>query len=86
MRTAIQIAEMLALHRGGAWLVVRGDKKRAEPLAEHIVGHLQSTVVPAASIKWQVDDTKSFGKVQVMLLKSESPIQAGPSDPSVIRP
>src|SRR5205823_378307 len=81
-----QVAEMLLVHRGGAWLIVRGDKKSADRIAGQITTHLRRAAVPETSVNWQVEDARSFGKIQVLLLGTEATRHAGAFDPSVAGP
>lgn len=79
-----QVAEMLVAHRGGAWLIVRGEKKAGTRVADQIVTHLKRGAAAETTVKWQVEGPKSFGKVQVLLLTTGAHRPA--SDPSVAGP
>ena len=65
-----QVVEMLIVHRGGAWLVVRGDRNVAEQIATPITAKLQKSSVPEINTKWQIGEHRSFGRVQALLLKA----------------
>ena len=67
-----QVAEMLILHRGGAWLIVRGDKGKGEAVAAHVKSRLQQSNSAAQSTTWQVRQNRSFGKVQVLLVANDA--------------
>jgi len=67
-----QVAEMLIVHRGGVWLVVRGDKSKGEAVAAHIKSRLQQSNTAAPSTMWQIRQSHSFGKVQVLLLVNDA--------------
>src|SRR5262245_54747755 len=76
------VAEMLVVHRGGAWLVIRGDKKNGARIAEEIRANLRAAAVVDASTNWRIKDSRTFGKVQALLLTAdgnEVPIAADPS-------
>jgi hypothetical protein len=81
-----QVAEMLVVHRGGAWLIVRGERKFGESVANQVASHLQAAAVAATPAKWQIAESRSFGKVQVLLLTTEATNYQGPTDPSVAGP
>jgi hypothetical protein len=81
-----QVAEMLVLHRGGAWLVVRGDQETAARIADEIMTHLQRAVLGGANANWQVKESAAFGRVQALLLTTEANQARGPTDPSVASP
>jgi hypothetical protein len=62
-------AEQLILHRGGCWLIVRGDKERARGVAVQVVNGLQGfSVRPIPVYKFPIE---SFGKVQVIAIPIE---------------
>jgi hypothetical protein len=67
-----QVAEMLTVHRGGAWLVVRGNQQSSRRIADQIVAHLEKSDVPEMGAKWHVQEPRSFGRVQVLLIKSDA--------------
>ncbi len=58
-----QAGEMLALHRGGCWVVVRGNKDRGRAVAEQVGQTLRGS---GAEANWKVDDEQSFGRVWVL--------------------
>jgi len=58
-----QVAEMLMIHRGGAWLIVRGDKPAAARIAEEIMTSLRAASVAESSVKWRGKESQSFGRV-----------------------
>jgi hypothetical protein len=59
-------AEQLAMHRGGCWLVVRGNKQLAESIALPLWSTLQPTTTKQGNYR-----TTSFGKVQVVSIRLE---------------
>jgi hypothetical protein len=69
-----QVAEMLVVHRGGAWLVVRGDREYGRRVAEQVARHLEQSSPGEPSGKWQINDAQSFGHVQTMRLSQENAI------------
>ena len=81
-----QVAEMLIVHRGGAWLVARGNQRVGRRIADQIASHLGAAAVADTSGKWQVEESRSFGNVQVLLLESGATDHRGPADPSVAGP
>jgi mannosyltransferase len=71
--TLDQVVEMLVVHRGGVWLIVRGDRKRGEHLAVLMVANLKQASVPGSGATWQIRAKQSFGRVQVLLLTAAQP-------------
>jgi mannosyltransferase len=67
-----QAAEMLVVHRGGAWLIVRGGKRKAEAVAAHVTSQLQQPSATATSMSWQTRQSRSFGNVQILLLTNDA--------------
>jgi hypothetical protein len=65
-----QVVEMLIVHRGGAWLIVKGDRDRGQKLATAILVSLERSSVPDAVTKWKIHERRSFGEVQTLLLKT----------------
>jgi hypothetical protein len=66
-----QVAEMLIVHRGGAWLVVRADRSAATRIAAALTRRLERLNSPGANTTWRVMQSKSFGRVQVLLLSTK---------------
>jgi mannosyltransferase len=64
------VAEMLIVHRGGAWLVVRGDNEAGRTLADAICAHLQRGTSGESNITWRTAEVRSFGRVQVLRLSA----------------
>jgi hypothetical protein len=85
-RGIVEVAEMLVVHCGGAWLIVRGDERNASRVAENVITHLTRGAVPGANMKWRLADSQSFGKVQVRLLSANANEQGNRGDPSVASP
>jgi len=57
-------ANQLILHRGGCWLVVRGDQRRGRSVASGVAnGLLRSSITPIRVDKIQIE---SFGRVQAI--------------------
>ncbi len=81
-----QVAEMLVVHRGGTWLVVRSNKETAARIAGEIVVHLKSAAVPDVAATWGVAESQSFGKVQALLLTANANDRGQRGDPSVAGP
>jgi len=81
-----QVAETLVLHRGGAWLIVRGDKKNGARIAEEITTRLRAGAVADASSNWRIKQSQSFGKVQALLLAADGNDVSVAADPSVAGP
>jgi len=67
-----QVAEMLAIHRGGAWLIVHGDELSALHVAGEIVASLEEQAAAGSSASWRIPESRSFGRVQAVLLKANS--------------
>jgi hypothetical protein len=67
-----QVVEMLLIHRGGAWLIVRGDRQAGQRVAARIRANLQRSSGPETSSRWRVQEARSFGLVQVLLLAVEA--------------
>jgi mannosyltransferase len=63
-----QPGEMLALHRGGCWLVVRGSKDLSQTVATQLKQALQGS---AANSNWQIKETRSFGTVQAIEIRGQ---------------
>jgi mannosyltransferase len=74
-------AAALVADRGGAWLVVRGNAKRAEQVAADV----QKSAVRSqgsgvrGQAEWTISRAESFGAVQVLLIERQS--RAGASNP-----
>jgi hypothetical protein len=64
-----QLIEMLAIHRGGAWLVVRGNRQTAEKIGRGLAGQLTAPGMPA----WQARVAASYQGVQLLLIEAEGP-------------
>lgn len=58
-----QAGEMLAVHRGGCWVVVRGKKERGRAVAAQVSQTLRGS---DANANWKTDVEQSFGRVQVL--------------------
>jgi hypothetical protein len=58
-----QAGEMLAVHRGGCWVIVRGKKERGRVVAEKVCATLRGSGPPG---NWKVDKERSFGRVQML--------------------
>ncbi len=82
----IELAHLLMVHRGGAWLVVRGDKQKALRVADNVIAHLAPGAVQGAGMSWRVAESQSFGKVQVLLLSASASDSTSGGDPSVAGP
>jgi hypothetical protein len=80
-----QLAEMLVIHRGGAWLIARGKKETAQQIVTAIARRL-AVAATQSSAKWQIADTQSFGRVQVFMLKAGPDDQPIVNDPSTAGP
>jgi hypothetical protein len=65
-----QNVEMLMVHRGGAWLVVRGEDAAGKQVAEAVIAHLRGSSAENSS-EWRMRQERSFGRVQVLRLTSE---------------
>jgi hypothetical protein len=63
-----QVAEMLAVHRGGAWLIVRGDELTGGQVAGAVIAGLEASSAAGVSARWGIKEQRSFGRVQVLLL------------------
>jgi hypothetical protein len=68
-----QVREMLIVHRGGAWLIVRGDQQAGQRVAERIRANLERSSAAGTSGKWRTKEARSFGRVQVLLLAADQP-------------
>jgi mannosyltransferase len=66
-----QVAEMLVVHRGGSWLIVRGNEKTGQQVAAAVSHRLEQSNAAGTIIKWQVQQARSFGRVQALLLATE---------------
>jgi mannosyltransferase len=64
------VAESLIIHRGGAWLIVRGDQKVAVQIGNAISAALQRSAVPETSSRLEIGEQRSFGKVQAFTLNA----------------
>jgi hypothetical protein len=62
------VAESLIVHRGGVWLVVRGERKVAEQIGNAIITALQKTAAPGINQTFQMQKPQSFGRVHVLVL------------------
>jgi mannosyltransferase len=63
-----QVVEMLMVHRGSAWLVVRGDRQTGKSIAESIIANLDKSSIQVGGGKWQILNQESFGSVQAIRL------------------
>ena len=81
-----QVVEMLVVHRGGAWLIVRGNQQAGRRVAHRITMHLESSNAIGASTKWQIQESRSFGAVQVLLLTSDAASHRGAPDRAATGP
>jgi hypothetical protein len=64
-----QLIEMLAVHRAGAWLVVRGNKPAAIQMGQGVAAQLAQPASPA----WRSRLAASFPGVQLLLIEPEGP-------------
>ncbi len=60
-----QPGEMLTVHRGGCWVVVRGNKNFGQSVVMQVNATLSGS---AANSNWEVKEARSFGKVQALQL------------------
>src|SRR5262249_20725876 len=81
-----QVAEMLVVHRGGAWLIVHGDKKTGARIADEITTHLRAAAIGESSANWRIKDSQTFGNVQALLLAADGNDLTVVADPSVAGP
>jgi mannosyltransferase len=77
-----QVAEMLVIHRGGAWLVVRSDWPTATRIGAALARRLERLNPPGTNATWRIAQSNSFGRVQVLLLASDMIDQGNSSAPS----
>jgi hypothetical protein len=68
-----QVVEMLIVHRGGAWLIVRGDRPMGHSIAQSMVANLDASSIQVGGGKWQILNQESFGKVQAIRLAAVMP-------------
>jgi len=68
-----QVVEMLMVHRGGAWLIVRGNQQTGKSIAESIVANLDKSAIQVGGGKWRIQNQKSFGKLQAIRLAAGLP-------------
>jgi mannosyltransferase len=61
-----QVAEMLAVHRGGAWLIVRGRAEISQQVAAAVLARLRQSSMPEGTGAWSVQEWRSFGRVHVL--------------------
>jgi hypothetical protein len=66
---------MLAIHRGGAWLIVRGVERYAQSMAAQIIANMERSTAGSSGAKWRVQESRSFGRVQIVLLTGTGPNQ-----------
>jgi hypothetical protein len=71
-----QVVEMLIIHRGGAWLVARGQRKAASQIAQALIATLQRSTSPEGTARWAVHQHRSFGNVQVLQIRAQSATEA----------
>lgn len=67
-----QVAEMLVIHRGGGWLIVRGSEGTARGVAAQIKSELERKNPAAGSNKWHLNEIRSFGKVHILKLTADA--------------
>ncbi len=64
-----QVLEMLAVHRGSVWLVVRGDKMTADRIGRGLAAQLTQAESPA----WRARSAATFPGVQLLLIEPQGP-------------
>ena len=67
-----QPAEMLCMHRGGCWIVARGNKALGQRVAEEVCDKLNPIDSGSMSERWSVRQTQSFGNVQLLFVTNAS--------------
>ena len=68
-----QVVEMLMVHRGGAWLIVRGDRSTGQSIAQSMVANMDKSSIQVGGGKWQILNQESFGNVQAIRLAAGLP-------------
>jgi mannosyltransferase len=68
-----QTIEMLILHRGGAWLVVRGSKDAAQQTSAAIAGRLSQLQLAGDKTAWRIGAEWSGGRVHVLSIEAAHP-------------
>jgi mannosyltransferase len=68
-----QIAEMLIVHRGGAWLIVRASERASQQIADEIVARLDRSATPDAAVRWHTSEPQAFGRLHVVRLVAREP-------------
>ena len=68
-----QTVEMLSIHRGGAWLMIRGSAQSAQRLAEFLGRKLSQQSAPGIPPRWKVETKWSGGHVHVLSVVAAQP-------------